>query len=69
MDQFQKESTTMEMKQEIMDDTMDEAMGDYDDEEETDLIVDQVLDEIGINLKEQVYFIDRWRVHPLLMLD
>lgn len=44
----------MEMKQEIMDDTMDEAMGDLDDEEETDLIVNQVLDEIGINLKEQV---------------
>ena len=31
-------------------DTMDDAFGEEEDEEETDAIVNQVLDEIGINL-------------------
>ena len=44
----------MDMKQEMMDDTMDGVMGEEGEEEETDEIINQVLDEIGINLTGQL---------------
>lgn len=51
MAEFQKQSETMEMKQEIMDDTVDDVMGESDDEEETERVVDQVFEELGLNLE------------------
>merc|ERR1719323_484571 len=45
MQEFEKQSEIMDMKEEMMNDVMDDAMGDEDDEEETDAIVTQVLDE------------------------
>jgi charged multivesicular body protein 2A len=51
---FERESEMMDMKQEMMNDTIDDAMEGEDDEEETDAIVNQVLDEIGIGLNQQV---------------
>eukprot|EP01091_Cochliopodium_minus_P008478 TRINITY_DN1933_c0_g1_i1.p1 TRINITY_DN1933_c0_g1~~TRINITY_DN1933_c0_g1_i1.p1 ORF type:complete len:233 (-),score=75.70 TRINITY_DN1933_c0_g1_i1:45-743(-) len=50
MMEFEKQGEIMDMKQEMMDDTMDGVMGEDGEEEETDEIVNQVLDEIGINL-------------------
>lgn len=51
--EFEKENDIMEQRQEIMDDAMDDATG-IDEEAEGDEIVDQVLEEIGVNLKQSV---------------
>ena len=47
---FEKESTKMDMADEMMGDTLDDLLGGSDDEEEQDAIVSQVLDEIGIEI-------------------
>merc|ERR1719273_2002528 len=49
MQEFEKQSEIMDMKEE-----MDDAMGDEDDEEETDAIVTQVLDELGLQLTDNL---------------
>jgi charged multivesicular body protein 2A len=50
MMQFEKEGDMMEMKQEMMDDTIDDVMSQEGDQAAEDELVNQVLDEIGINL-------------------
>lgn len=50
MMEFEKQSEIMDMKEEMMDDAIDSALGDDDDEVEGDKIVTQVLEEIGIEL-------------------
>jgi len=50
MMEFSKQSEMMEMKQEILTDTIDDAMEDEDTEEQEEAIVGQVLDEIGIQM-------------------
>ncbi|CAH0560808.1 unnamed protein product [Brassicogethes aeneus] len=47
---FEKQSEIMDMKEEIMNDAIDDAMEGDDDEEESDAIVNQVLDELGLQL-------------------
>lgn len=56
MNEFEKESSTMDMKEEIMSDAIDDVMDDEleDEEEEGDKILKQVLDEIGVDLSQQV---------------
>lgn len=54
MMEFEKESEMMDMKEEIMNDVIDDTMAEEDDEEETETIVNQVLDEIGITLDQSV---------------
>ncbi|RWS27725.1 hypothetical protein B4U80_02324 [Leptotrombidium deliense] len=54
MQEFEKQSEIMDMKEDMMNDVIDDAIGDEGDEEETDAIVSQVLDEIGINLSEKL---------------
>lgn len=55
MNEFEKENATMDMKEEMMSDAVDEAMGaEEDEEEEGDKILKQVLDEIGVDLSQQV---------------
>ncbi|KAF9349423.1 MAG: vacuolar sorting protein DID4 [Benniella sp.] len=54
MMEFEKESELMDMKEEMMSDTIDEAMEEEEDEEEEETIVNQILDEIGINLNESL---------------
>ncbi|MGH0186303.1 UNVERIFIED_CONTAM: hypothetical protein FKN15_020822 [Acipenser sinensis] len=44
MMEFEKQSEIMDMKEEMMNDAIDDAMGDEDDEEESDAVVSQVLD-------------------------
>lgn len=50
LQEFEKESTKMGMTEEMMDDTLDDLLGESGDEEEEDAIVNQVLDEIGIEI-------------------
>ncbi|XP_055061172.1 charged multivesicular body protein 2b [Misgurnus anguillicaudatus] len=47
---FQKETAKMDMTEEMMNDTLDEIFEGSDDEEESQDIVNQVLDEIGIEI-------------------
>lgn len=56
MNEFEKESATMDMKEEMMSDAVDDVMDDEleDEEEEGDKILKQVLDEIGVDLSQQV---------------
>merc|ERR1719245_473938 len=48
MMEFEKQTEIMDMKEEMMSDVIDDAMGDEDDEEESDAIVTQVLDELEL---------------------
>lgn len=61
MHEFEKESATMDMKEEMMSDAVDDVMdeGLEDEEEEGDKILKQVLDEIGVDLSQQVYSLHR----------
>ncbi|XP_063038104.1 charged multivesicular body protein 2a isoform X2 [Melospiza melodia melodia] len=52
--EFQKQSELMDMKEELMNDAIDDALGDEDDEDESDAVVSQVLDELGLNLTEEL---------------
>merc|ERR1719192_2545086 len=54
MQEFEKQSEIMDMKEEMMSDVIDDALGDEDDEEESDAIVSQVLDELGLQLTDQL---------------
>ena len=55
MTEFEKESSMMDMKEEMMSDAVDDVMDDEEDEEEEgDKILKEVLDEIGVNLSQQV---------------
>lgn len=51
--EFEKENDIMDQRQEMMDDAIDDATG-MEDEEESEDVVNQVLDEIGIDLGQQV---------------
>jgi len=56
MNEFEKESSMMDMKEEMMSDAVDDVMDDEleDEEEEGDKILKQVLDEIGVSLSQQL---------------
>jgi charged multivesicular body protein 2A len=49
--EFEKENDIMDQRQEMMDDAIDDVTG-LEDEAEEDEIVDQVLEEIGVDLKQ-----------------
>ncbi|KAL5009903.1 hypothetical protein ScPMuIL_012208 [Solemya velum] len=50
MQDFEKESTKMGMTEEMINDSLDDILTESGDEEEEDAIVNQVLDEIGIEI-------------------
>jgi charged multivesicular body protein 2A len=56
MNEFERESATMDMKEEMTNEVIDDVMDDdlEDDEEEGDKILKQVLDEIGVGISQQV---------------
>ncbi|GFY43873.1 charged multivesicular body protein 2a [Trichonephila inaurata madagascariensis] len=54
MQEFEKQSEIMDMKEEMINDTIDDAMGDDEDEEESDAIVAQVLDELGLDVSDKL---------------
>lgn len=49
--EFERENDIMDQRQEMMDDAIDDITG-VDEEEETDEIVEQVLEEIGVDLRQ-----------------
>jgi charged multivesicular body protein 2A len=51
--EFEKENDIMDQRQEMMDDAIDDVTG-LEDEEESEEVVNQVLDEIGIDLGQAV---------------
>merc|ERR1712165_28143 len=51
MMEFEKQSEIMDMKGEMMEDAIDDVMG---EEEESDAIVAQVLDELGLQLNDKL---------------
>lgn len=53
--EFERENDIMDQRQEMMDDAIDDITG-VDEEEESDLIVEQVLEEIGVDLRQAVSF-------------
>ncbi|XP_039748104.1 charged multivesicular body protein 2a [Pararge aegeria] len=54
LQEFEKQSEIMDMKEEMMNDSIDEAMEGDDDEEESDAVVSQILDELGLQLDDQL---------------
>jgi len=52
--EFEKQTEKMELKSEMMNDTIDDVMEGDNDEQESDEIINQVLDEIGISLTSQL---------------
>merc|ERR1712228_1126166 len=50
MQEFDMANTKMGMTEEMMNDTLDDILADSDDEAEQDAVVNQVLDEIGIEI-------------------
>ena len=51
--EFEKENDIMDQRQEMMDDAIDDVTG-LEDEEESEDVVKEVLDEIGIDLGQAV---------------
>jgi len=51
--EFEKENDIMDQRQEMMDDAIDDVTG-LEDEEEGEEVVNQVLDEIGVDLSQNV---------------
>ena len=51
--EFERENDIMDQREEMMVDAIDDVTG-LDDEEETDEVVNQVLDEIGVDLHSSV---------------
>jgi charged multivesicular body protein 2A len=54
--EFERENDIMDQRQEMMDDAIDDVTG-LEDEEEGEEVVNQVLDEIGVDLNNAVSFI------------
>jgi len=56
MNEFERESSMMDMKEEMMSEAVDDVMDDEleDEEEEGDKILKEVLDEIGVDLSQKV---------------
>ncbi|KAF8270410.1 Snf7-domain-containing protein [Lactarius quietus] len=56
MNEFERESATMDMKEEMMSEAVDDVMDDdlEDEEDESDKILKQVLDEIGVGISQQL---------------
>lgn len=64
MNEFEKESSMMDMKEEMMSDAVDDVMDDEEEEEEEgDKILKEVLDEIGVDLSQQVHFTSCFPAH------
>lgn len=54
LQEFGKASAKMDMTEEMMNDALDDILNESGDEEEQDSIVQQVLDEIGIDISSKV---------------
>jgi len=55
MNEFERENSMMDMKEDMMSEAVDDVMGEEENEEEEgDKILKEVLDEIGVSLAHQV---------------
>ncbi|CAH8495382.1 unnamed protein product [Heterobilharzia americana] len=54
MMEFEKQTEMMEMKEEMMADVIDDAIGEEDETEDSENIVNKVLEELGIDLNAQL---------------
>eukprot|EP01121_Diplochlamys_sp_Union-15-3_P017986 TRINITY_DN6453_c0_g1_i1.p1 TRINITY_DN6453_c0_g1~~TRINITY_DN6453_c0_g1_i1.p1 ORF type:complete len:136 (+),score=33.84 TRINITY_DN6453_c0_g1_i1:35-409(+) len=54
MMEFERQSEIMNMKEEVIGETMDDMLEQDDEEEETETIINQVLDEIGIDIGQEL---------------
>lgn len=54
--EFEKQSEIMDMKEEMINEHIDDAMEDEGDEEESDAVVSQVLDELGLQFRTRIYY-------------
>lgn len=59
--EFEKENDIMDQRQEMMDDAIDDVTG-LEDEEEGEEVVNQVLDEIGIDLGQSVSCLEQGKL-------
>ena len=65
--EFERENDIMDQRQEMMDDAIDDVTG-LEDEEEGEEVVNQVLDEIGVDLNQAVSIcVDRPVHHGLIL--
>src|ERR1700761_4440020 len=65
--EFEKENDIMDQRQEMMDDAIDDVTG-LEDEEESEEVVNQVLDEIGVDLGQAVSLIITLRRLRMMLL-
>lgn len=54
MMEFERQGDIAEMKQEMMEDAMEDAIGADNEQVETDALVNQVFDEVGISFAQQL---------------
>lgn len=52
--EFEKQSNIMDMKENVIEDAVDDTMTKVDDEEESDKVVAQVFDELGLQLSDEL---------------
>lgn len=57
MQEFGKATAKMDMTEEMMNDALDDILNESGDEEESENIVQQVLDEIGIDISSKVLIV------------
>ncbi|XP_065834045.1 charged multivesicular body protein 2a-like [Oscarella lobularis] len=55
MMEFEKQTEIMDMKEEMMSDAVDDVIGEEEDEEEGEAIVQQVFDELGLTLTDKLF--------------
>jgi len=56
--EFERENDIMDQRQEMMDDAVDDVTG-IEDEEDSEEVVNQVLDEIGVDLNQSVSLVQQ----------
>lgn len=54
MHEFERQSDMMEMKEEMMSEAIDDVIGDEEDEDESDVVVNQILDELGVQINQKL---------------
>lgn len=69
MQEFGKATAKMDMTEEMMNDALDDILNESGDEEACDSIVNQVLDEIGIDISSKVIFMFILQINLYLLLN
>ena len=51
---FERETEIMDLKEELISDTIDDAIGDEDEDEESEALVQKVFDELGLEFTDEL---------------